>query len=281
MSSKAASARHEVQQTFTLALAGLRATPRVRRWWRHLVTQSRALAGVTVLPVVVVSLALGALAALQVGGFAGELAGEPGTAAAMVLAAVGRTAPVATALLLAGACGSVMTAAPASRAVLGEPATGDTVPGSVSGSASGDPAPVDDVHDLLAARMWAAAVVGVLLVCLASVAGAAGGLVVEVALHDVGAGTYLGAVGRFLDLAEATSSLSTGFASGLLAAAIASSAGLHARAGPRGVGDAVHRSVVVTVLLLLVTYLVVALLRSILVPEQLLLFHRPPTLGGP
>lgn len=277
MSSKAASALHATRQTFTIALGGLRAVARVRWWWRDLVAQARLLAGVTVLPVVVVSLAFGALAALQVGGFARDLAGETGTVAGVVLAAVGRAAPVATALLLAGACGSVMTAAPVSRVLPGKPTADDAVSGS---SVADGGVSAEEVHDLVGARLLAAAVVGVLLVCMASLAGAAGAFVVEVVLYDVGAGTYLRAADRLLDVAQAASSLSTGFASGLLAAAIASAAGLRARAGPRGTGDAVHRSGVVTVVLVLVTYLVVALLVSALSPERLLLFHRPLTLWG-
>ncbi len=289
MSSKAASALHEVRHTCSIALAGLRATPRARRWWRDLVAQSRALAGVTVVPVVVVSLAFGALAALQVGGFARELAAGSGTAAGVVLAAVGWAAPAATALLLAGACGSVMTAAPAPPALDPEPTADAPMPDRAVSDrpdrAMPDSAVSEgEVHGLVAARLWAAAVMGVLLVCLASLAGATGGFLVEVVLHDVDAGTYLEAARRSLDLAAATSSVSVGFASGILAATIASSAGLHVATGPRGVGDAVHRSVVVTVVvtvvLVLVAFLGLTLLRSALSAEQLLLVHRPLTLAG-
>src|SRR5207237_5997407 len=78
------------------------------------------IAKVTSIPVVFVSIPFGMVIALHVGSFSRQLGAEATTGAAMVLAIVREAAPVSTALLIAGAGGSAMTADLGSRKIRDE-----------------------------------------------------------------------------------------------------------------------------------------------------------------
>src|SRR5207248_7473838 len=95
----------------------IRDIPKVRIWWQEYLRQCWFIAKVTSIPVVFVSIPFGMVIALHVGSFARQLGAESSTGAAMVLAIVREAAPVATALLIAGAGGSAMTADLGSRKI--------------------------------------------------------------------------------------------------------------------------------------------------------------------
>src|ERR671915_221958 len=68
------------------------------------------LAKVTTVPVILISIPFGMIISLHVGSFLFQLGSQAHMGAAMVLAVVREEAPVATALLIAGAGGSAMCA---------------------------------------------------------------------------------------------------------------------------------------------------------------------------
>src|SRR6478752_7589860 len=92
-----------------IALEGFRRTWDVRTWFWEYVQQCWFLARVTSLPVLLVSLPLGATVALQVGQLAWQLGASSATGGAVVVGLVREVAPMASALLIAGAGGSAMT----------------------------------------------------------------------------------------------------------------------------------------------------------------------------
>src|SRR5438128_5901740 len=110
----------ETGNLFAVSLDGLRFTPKVRQWWREYLRQCWFIAKVSSVPVIFISIPFGAVIALHVGSFARQLGAESGTGSAMVLAIVREAAPVATALLIAGAGGSAMTADLGSRKIRDE-----------------------------------------------------------------------------------------------------------------------------------------------------------------
>ncbi|MFC5753889.1 ABC transporter permease, partial [Actinomadura rugatobispora] len=61
------------------------------------------------LPSLLVALPLGATVALQVGDLAGQLGAQSATGGAVVVGLVRQVAPIASALIIAGAGGSAMT----------------------------------------------------------------------------------------------------------------------------------------------------------------------------
>src|SRR5437764_14870298 len=95
----------------------------------------------------------------------------------MVLAIVREASPVATALLIAGAGGSAMTADLGSRKIRDEIAAMEVMA-------------VNPVHRLVTPRLWAATTVGVFLVSLCSISGLAGGYVFNVIVQGATSGAY-------------------------------------------------------------------------------------------
>src|SRR3989442_5945086 len=160
----------ETGNMFAVSLDGLRHIPGIRQWWKEYLRQCWFIAKVTSIPATLVSIPFGMVIALHVGSFARQLGAESGTGAAMVLAIVREAAPVATALLIAGAGGSAMTADIGSRKIREEIDAMEVLG-------------VDPVHRLVVPRLWASTFVAVLLNGFVSVAGVGGGFVFNVFLQ--------------------------------------------------------------------------------------------------
>ena len=115
----------------------------------------------------------------------------------MVLAIVREAAPVATALLIAGAGGSAMTADLGARKIRDELAAMEVMS-------------VNPVHRLVTPRLWAASTVGLFLVSLVSVAGIAGGYFFNVVIQKVTPGAYFQGFTSLVQLPDLYSSLAEG-----------------------------------------------------------------------
>lgn len=240
---------------FSITLDGLRRTWSVREWWREWVEQCWFIAKVTSVPVVLISIPFGMVIALHVGSFNRQLGAESATGAAMVLAIVREAAPVATALLLAGAGGSAMTADLGSRRIRDEISAMEVMA-------------VNPVHRLVTPRLWAAAAVSVLLVSLVSVAGLAGGFVFNVWVQGTTAGAYFSGFTALVQIADLASAIVKAFVFGLIAAMVACYKGLNCKMGPKGVGDAVNQAVVATFILIFFANFVLTSLYFAVIPQK-------------
>lgn len=245
----------ETGNMFAIALEGLRRSWRVWEWWPEYLRQCWFIAKVTSIPVMLVSIPFGAVIALQVGSFNRQLGAESATGAAMVLAIVREAAPVAAALLIAGAGGSAMTADLGSRKIRDELAAMEVMA-------------VNPVHRLVTPRLWAAATIGVFLVSLCSVSGLAGGYVFNVVVQGVTPGAYFQGFTALVQLPDLYSSLAKAAVFGLIAAMVACYKGISAKGGPKGVGDAVNQAVVVTFILIFFANFVMTSLYFALVPQK-------------
>src|SRR5688572_25677804 len=190
---------------FAIALEGLRRTPFVRDWWREYLSQCWFIAKVTSLPSVLIAIPFGAVIALHVGTLNRQLGAESATGAAMVLAIVREASPVATALLIAGAGGSAMTADLGSRKIRDEIAAMEVMA-------------VNPVHRLVTPRLFAASTVGIFLVSLVSVAGIAGGYFFNVIVQGVTPGAYFQGFSALAQLPDLYSSLVKAAVFGFIAA---------------------------------------------------------------
>ncbi len=245
----------ETGNMFAVCLEGLRKSHRVLDWWPEYLRQCWFIAKVTSIPVMLVSIPFGAVIALQVGSFNRQLGAESATGAAMVLAIVREAAPVAAALLIAGAGGSAMTAALGSRKIRDEIAALEVLA-------------VTPEHRLVTPRLWAASTIGVFLVSLCSLAGLAGGYVFNVIVQGVTSGAYFQGFTALVQLPDLFSSLIKAGVFGFIAAMVACYKGLYARGGPKGVGDAVNQAVVVTFILIFFANFVMTTLYFALVPQK-------------
>ena len=120
------------------------------------------LARVTTLPLILLSIPFGMVIALEVGSLLQQIGAQSQLGAAMVLAVVREQAPVATALLIAGAGGSAMCADLGSRRIRDEISAMEVMG-------------VNPLHRLVLPRLLAATLVAVLLDAVVSVAGSPAG----------------------------------------------------------------------------------------------------------
>src|SRR5437588_12880295 len=184
----------ETGNLFAVTLDGIRDIPKFRVWWQEYLRQCWFISKVTAIPVMLISIPFGMVIALHVGTFSRQLGAESTTGAAMVLAIVREASPVATALLIAGAGGSAMTADLGSRKIRDEIAAMEVMA-------------VNPVHRLVTPRLFAASTVGLFLVSLVSVAGIARGYVVNVVVQGVPPGAYFQGVSALAQLPDLYSSM--------------------------------------------------------------------------
>ena len=245
----------ETGNMFAVSLDGMRHVLKIRSWWKEYLSQCWFIAKVTSIPVMLISIPFGMVIALHVGSFSRQLGAESSTGSAMVLAIVREAAPVATALLIAGAGGSAMTADLGSRKIRDEIAAMEVMG-------------VDPIQRLVTPRLFASSTVGMLLVSLVSVAGLGGGYVFNVWVQGVTAGAYMSGFSALVQLSDLWSALIKAGIFGLIAAMVACYKGLYAKGGPKGVGDAVNQAVVVTFILIFFANFILTTLYFALVPQK-------------
>lgn len=247
----------ETGNLFAISLEGLRKTFDVRMWWKEYLRQCWFIAKVTSIPVVLISIPFGAVIALHVGAFSRQLGAESTTGAAMVLAIVREAAPVATALLIAGAGGSAMTADLGARKIRDELAAMEVMS-------------VNPTHRLVTPRLWAASTIGVLLVSLIVVAGVGGGYLFNVVLQGVSPGAFFQGDDQLLRMSDLVVALGKAGLFGFMAATVACHRGMHCNRSPVGVGAAVKEAVVMTLLAVFIVNYLITTLYALLVPQRLI-----------
>ena len=211
---------------------------------------------VTVVPLIFISLPFGVILALHVGSFFTQIGAESHIGATMIVGIVRESAPVATALLIAGAGGSAMTADLGSRRIRSELDAMEVMG-------------VDPIHRLVLPRLVAASLVAILLVSVVSVAGIAGGWVMAVPVQGGTSGAYFASFTELGYLPDFYSSLAKAAVFGYLAAAISCHYGYNVRGGPKAVGDAVNKAVVLTFIVLFLVNLIMTALYFNLVPAKI------------
>lgn len=214
-----------------------RAAVSTRPHLRELVEQAWFIASVTILPTALVAIPFGAVIALQVGSLSAQLGAESFTGSSSSVAIIREGAPLATALMLAGAAGSAICADLGARTIREEIDALMTLG-------------IDPVRRLVVPRVIAGMLVGTTLTGLVMGVGIAGGYVFNVILQGGTSGVYLDSFQNLATLPDVYVSLGKGLAFGGLAALVGSFKGLRAGGGPRGVGQAVNEAVVMTFLLL-------------------------------
>ncbi|WP_446474016.1 MlaE family ABC transporter permease [Actinomadura opuntiae] len=246
----------EVGELFVIALEGLRRTWDVRRWFWEFAEQAWFLARVTSLPVILVSLPLGATVALQVGQLAAQLGAQSATGGAVVVGLVREVAPIAAALIIAGAGGSAMTADMGARRIRDELAAMETMA-------------VNPVHRLVTPRLWASSLISTLLASLVIVSGAAGGFVFNVLLQDVTPGAYFDGAVSLLQVSDLVVTLLKAWLFGLVAAVVACHMGMTCAQSPVGVGRAVNRAIVVAFMLVFALNYVITTVYFVAFPPKI------------
>ena len=222
---------------FLFVLQIVRWTPRRPFATAEMVRQAWIIMRVIIVPTALVSIPLGAVVALQIGSLTQQLGAQSFAGAASVVAIVREGAPLATALLLAGAGGSAICADFGARTIREEV---DAL--KVLG--------INIVQRLVVPRVVAAMIVGTVVTGLVMGVGIAGGYFFNVVLQNGTSGVYVQSFKALADLDDIAVSLFKGLLFGGVAAVVGSYKGLRTKGGPKGVGQAVNESVVLTFLLL-------------------------------
>ncbi|WP_200934619.1 ABC transporter permease [Nostocoides sp. Soil756] len=241
---------------FGLVVDVAKATPRRPFQLREFIQQAWFVASVTIVPTALVSIPFGAVIALQLGTLTRQLGAQSFTGAASVLAVVREASPLVTALLVAGAGGSAICADLGSRKIREEIDALEVLG-------------ISPIQRLVVPRVLATMLVAALLNGLVSVVGVAGGYVFNVLVQGGTPGAYLASFTALAQLADLVTSEIKALIFGALAALVASYKGLTAGGGPKGVGDAVNQSVVITFMFLFVVNFVISAVYFQVVPQKI------------
>ncbi len=252
---KAGNALGEVGAMFAMGLEALRQLFRRGMPIAEFFDQCWFLARVTTLPLILVSIPFGMVIALEVGQLLQQIGAQSQLGAAMVLAVVREEAPVATALLIAGAGGSAMCADLGSRKIRDELDAMRVMA-------------IDPIHRLVLPRLVAATVVAVLLDAVVSAAGILGGLYLGVHSIHITQASFFATFSELAQLADLWIALFKAAVFGFLAAMVACYKGLYAKGGAKGVGDAVNQAVVITFILAFVVNFVLTVFYFNFIPQK-------------
>jgi phospholipid/cholesterol/gamma-HCH transport system permease protein len=240
---------------FALFLDVIRLTFKRPFQGREFIQQAWFIASVTILPTALVAIPFGAVIALQLGTVTRQLGAQSFTGAASVLAVIREASPIVCALLIAGAGGSAICADLGSRKIRDEIDAMEVLG-------------ISPVQRLVVPRVLACMLVSMALNGLVSVVGVAGGYFFNVIMQGGTPGAYLASFSALAQLPDLWAGEIKAVIFGLIAAVVASYKGLNAGGGPKGVGDAVNQSVVITFLLLFFVNFVMTAVYFQVVPPK-------------
>jgi phospholipid/cholesterol/gamma-HCH transport system permease protein len=219
------------------------------------IQQAWFITSVTLLPTALVSIPFGAVLALQVGNLSKQIGAQSFTGAVAVLGIVREAGPIVTALLIAGAGGSAICADLGARKIRDEIDAMEVLG-------------VSPLARLVVPRVLATMLVSFFLNGLVSVVGVCGGYFFNIILQGGTPGAYLASFTALAQLPDLYVGQLKAVIFGLIAALVAAYKGLSAKGGPKGVGDAVNQSVVITFMLLFLTNFIITAIYFQVVPQK-------------
>jgi ABC transport permease subunit len=240
---------------FALGLDTIRSAFRRPFSARALLDQFWFVTSVSWIPAMLIAIPFGAVIALQLGTLTVQVGAQSFTGAASVLAVVQQAAPIVTTLVIAGAGGAAICADLGSRTIRDEIDAMRVIG-------------VDPVQQLVVPRVLACVLAAVLLNGLVSVVGVLGGYFFNVVVQGGTPGAYLASFTALAQIPDLVVGEIKAVIFGFLAGVVAAYRGLNTRPGPKGVGESVNQSVVVTFLLLFFVNFVVTTLYLELVPGK-------------
>ena len=205
--------------------------------FREFVEQAWFITSVTLMPTILVSIPFGAVISLQVGNLTGQLGAQSFAGATAVLAVVREAAPIAAALIIAGAAGSAICSDMGARKIREEIDAMEVLG-------------VDPLERLVAPRVVATMFVALMIIGLVIGAGIGGGYFFTVIIQGGSAGAFLSSFTALATLPDLYIALVKSVVFGALAAIVGAHKGLNAGGGPSGVGRAVNESVIIAFMLL-------------------------------
>jgi len=221
---------------------------------REFVEQAWFITSVVLMPTILISIPFGAVIALQVGNLTGQLGAQSFAGATAVLATVREAAPIAAALIIAGAAGSAICSDLGARKMREEIDAMEVLG-------------INPLARLVVPRALATVCVAVLMNGIVITAGIAGGYFFTVIVQGGSAGAFLSSFTALATLPDIYVSMVKAACFGFLAAIVGSYKGLTAAGGPSGVGRAVNESVILAFMLLFLVNAIITALYFQFVPQ--------------
>ena len=206
---------------------------------REFLTQAWLVAGVCLIPTLLMSIPFCVITVFQLNQLLTQLGGADLSGAGTGLGVVREIAPVVSALVVAGSGATAICADLGARKIRDEI---DAV--RVLG--------LHPIHRLVVPRVLAATVVAVCLNGMVTLMGLLAGFTFSVFVQHASPGLFAANLTLLAGLPDFLLSEFKAAVFGLLAGLVACHLGLSAKGGPKGVGDAVNQTVVVSFLLLFV-----------------------------
>ncbi|WP_442938404.1 ABC transporter permease [Nocardioides sp. Soil796] len=222
---------------------------------KEVIEQFWFVVSVSWIPALLVAIPFGAVIALQLGTLTVQIGAQSFTGAASVLAVVQQAAPIVTTLVIAGAGGAAICAELGARTIRDEIDAMRVIG-------------ISPVQRLVVPRVLACMGAAVLLNGLVSVVGVLGGYFFNVIVQGGTPGAYLSSFTALAQIEDLYVGELKAVIFGFLAGVIACYRGLNTAPGPKGVGDSVNQSVVITFLLLFFVNFVVTTLYLQLFPGK-------------
>ena len=204
---------------------------------REFIEQAWFITSVTLMPTILVSIPFGAVISLQVGNLTGQLGAQSFAGATAVLAVVREAAPIAAALIIAGAAGSAICSDLGARKIREEIDAMEVLG-------------VDPLARLVVPRVLATMFVALMINGIVIGAGIGGGYFFTVIIQGGSAGAFLSSFTALASITDLYISCIKAVVFGWLAAIVGAYKGLGAGGGPGGVGRAVNGSVVASAIVI-------------------------------
>ncbi|MGN6781976.1 MAG: MlaE family ABC transporter permease [Marmoricola sp.] len=222
---------------------------------REFLEQAWFIVSVTLMPTILVSIPFGAVISLQVGNLTGQLGAQSFAGATAVLATVREAAPIAAALIIAGAAGSAICSDLGSRKIREEIDAMEVLG-------------IDPIARLVVPRVLATLFVALMINGIVIAAGIGGGYFFTVTVQGGSAGAFLSSFTALASLPDLYVSMVKAGLFGFLAAIVGAYKGLNSGGGPSGVGRAVNESVILAFMLLFVLNAIITAVYFQVVPQN-------------
>jgi phospholipid/cholesterol/gamma-HCH transport system permease protein len=204
---------------------------------REFIEQAWFITSVTLMPTILVSIPFGAVISLQVGSLTGQLGAQSFAGATAVLAVVREAAPIAAALIIAGAAGSAICSDLGARKIREEIDAMEVLG-------------VDPIARLIVPRVLATMFVAFMIIGIVIGAGIGGAYFFTVIIQGGSAGAFLSSFTALASINDLYIAIVKAVLFGGMAAIVGAYKGLNAGGGPSGVGRAVNETVIVAFMLL-------------------------------
>ncbi len=222
---------------------------------REFIEQAWFITSVTLMPTILVSVPFGAVISLQVGNLTGQLGAQSFAGATAVLAVVREAAPIAAALIIAGAAGSAICSDLGSRKIREEIDAMEVLG-------------INPIERLVVPRVVATLFVALMINGIVIAAGIGGGYFFTVIVQGGSAGAFLASFTALASLPDLYISMVKAAVFGFLAAVVGAYKGLNCGGGPSGVGRAVNESVILAFMLLFFLNAIITAIYFQLVPQN-------------